>query len=355
MDSHSTMNSDNPGKNLARGAPNRSTVKSFASQLIIALLPLVICLYILPCSFFRFSPGEVLNIEDRVTIEGHERVQDGQFYLTSVSVQELTAFTLLGTKLGRDNEIKSLRSVVGGIGDLSQYNMSTAKMMEISKNTAIAVALRHEGYPVESTPLGVIILGILKDAPISSNARVGDIIVECNGIQVRNKSDLKNSLSSLKGGEEVSLVLQRDSERVEVRTEVIQSHEDEPPILGVIAPNYYSYRFPMQVELDVGGISGPSAGLMMTLAVINTLRGGGLAGDLKVAGTGEIFDDGSVGPIGGINFKVMGAAETGMRIFLVPRDNYPEIEKFPAGLEVYPVSNLDEALKVLEERVAKGE
>ncbi len=332
----------------------KSTAKSFMVQIAITLLPLMACLYVLPSSFFRFSPGDVLEVEDRVVIQGHERVEDGQFYLTTVSVEELTTLTLLRSYLGRDYDIRSLKNVLGGTRDLQQYNVGTEKMMEISKNTAIAVALRHEGYQVESTPLGVIILGILKGAPISDRVKIGDIILECNGVEVRNRSDLKRSLSGLQAGDEVTLALRRGSEKIEVRTEVIQPYEDQPPILGVIAPDYYSYKFPLEVELDTGGIGGPSAGLMMTLAIINTLRGGGLAGDLKVAGTGEIFDDGSVGPIGGVNLKVTGAAEMGMNLFLVPRGNYPEINRFPPGLEICPVSNLEEALQVLEERGGRG-
>ncbi len=54
-------------------------------------------------------------------------------------------------------------------------------------------------------------------------------------------------------------------------------------------------------------------------------------GTNRVAGTGEIFADGSVGPIGGINFKITAAAEEGAEVFLVPEENYAEITSIPSG------------------------
>ena len=44
----------------------------------------------------------------------------------------------------------------------------------------------------------------------------------------------------------------------------------------------------------------------------------------KVAGTGEITPDGTVGPIGGIRQKIAGAADDGAKIFLVPAANCAE-------------------------------
>ena len=43
-----------------------------------------------------------------------------------------------------------------------------------------------------------------------------------------------------------------------------------------------------------------------------------------IAGTGTMSDDGSVGPIGGIQQKIAGAADAKSEIFLVPADNCPE-------------------------------
>ena len=71
-------------------------------------------------------------------------------------------------------------------------------------------------------------------------------------------------------------------------------------------------------------IGGPSAGLMFSLAIYDTLTPGSLTGDQVVAGTGTIDDEGKVGPIGGIQQKIVGARDDGAQLFLVPPDNCDE-------------------------------
>ena len=83
-----------------------------------------------------------------------------------------------------------------------------------------------------------------------------------------------------------------------------------------------AYDFPFSVEVTVDpDIGGPSAGLMFSLAIYDTLTPGSLTGDDVVAGTGTIDVDGTVGPIGGIQQKIVGAREAGAELFLVPADN----------------------------------
>ena len=60
---------------------------------------------------------------------------------------------------------------------------------------------------------------------------------------------------------------------------------------------------------------------MFSLAVVDKLTTGDLAGDKFVAGTGTINVDGKVGHIGGITHKMAAAQEAGATVFLVPADN----------------------------------
>ena len=53
----------------------------------------------------------------------------------------------------------------------------------------------------------------------------------------------------------------------------------------------------------------------------DTLTPGSLTGGTDIAGTGTIDADGRVGPIGGIQQKIVAAADAGAKIFLVPPAN----------------------------------
>ena len=73
-----------------------------------------------------------------------------------------------------------------------------------------------------------------------------------------------------------------------------------------------SYQFPVEVTVGIDpAIGGPSAGLMFSLGIYDTLTEGSMTGGEVVAGTGTIDPDGTVGPIGGIDQKIAGARDDG--------------------------------------------
>lgn len=96
-----------------------------------------------------------------------------------------------------------------------------------------------------------------------------------------------------------------------------------------------------------GGVRGPSGGLILTLATIDRYVAGPLAGPLRVAGTGTINPDGTVGPIGAAALKYEAAAAAGADIMFVPMENLSEIVRQPDGPLVIPVRSVDEALDYL--------
>ena len=67
----------------------------------------------------------------------------------------------------------------------------------------------------------------------------------------------------------------------------------------------------------------------------------------KIAATGEIALDGTVGPIGGIKQKTIGAREAGVDVFLVPKANAATARKYAHGLRIIPVKNFQQALHAL--------
>ena len=89
--------------------------------------------------------------------------------------------------------------------------------------------------------------------------------------------------------------------------------------------------------------------MMFALGIIDTLTPGSLNGGEKVAGTGTISADGTVGPIGGIRQKLWGAKDAGADWFLAPESNCDEVVgHVPDGLRVFAVEDLDDSLAVLD-------
>jgi len=118
----------------------------------------------------------------------------------------------------------------------------------------------------------------------------------------------------------------------------------------------YDYRFDINSNASV--VEGPSAGAAMSLLLISMLQDKPLPA--YVAVTGQIAEDGSIGPVGGVFEKAQKASETGIRIFLVPIGEAYQMHRFPDGvktvhlpefalsewnLKVIEVKNIDEALE----------
>lgn len=104
---------------------------------------------------------------------------------------------------------------------------------------------------------------------------------------------------------------------------------------------------PSLITLDVKNTGGPSGGMIFTLGVIEELTPQDLLQGRKVAGTGTIDLTGKVGPIGGIDEKLIAAQRVGATVFLAPRSNCPEITSVPNGIIVFAISTIDDAVKAL--------
>ncbi|MFO7191004.1 MULTISPECIES: S16 family serine protease [Thermocrispum] len=105
----------------------------------------------------------------------------------------------------------------------------------------------------------------------------------------------------------------------------------------------------LSVDIKLADVGGPSAGTMFALAIVDRLTPGELTGGRRVAGTGEITPDGTIGPIGGVSFKLAAARDDGATVFLVPAENCAEAAKSaPDGLRLVKVSKLAEAVQALE-------
>jgi PDZ domain-containing protein len=121
---------------------------------------------------------------------------------------------------------------------------------------------------------------------------------------------------------------------------------DGVPRIGV-TPEIVSTA-PFKVKIPIENIGGPSAGLMLTLGIIDKIKPEDLTGGKIIAGTGTIDADGKVGPIGGIPQKLVASKAAGAAFFLTPKDNCAEaVDNQQKGLPLVEVASLNDALAAL--------
>ena len=306
-------------------------------------------------NFYAIQPGTAQPVQPFITVppsKAHHVAEP--VLLTDVEEARVTALNYLIFKLQSNTVLYPLQSVTGGTSPTELDAQGNLEMSQ-AETAAKVASLRHLGYPVPATPAGAVIAGTFAGTPAYGVLNVGDVVTAVDGTPTLSAQALTAALTPYRSGQTVTFTVKRNGTGAPVevpitlkRTVVYVGGEPIPLLLGIEPEDQVDYTYPFPVSIDVVDIGGPSAGLAMTLGVIDTLSGGQLTGGHKVAATGTMDAQGDVGDVGGVPQKTIAVENAGASIFLVPPQEYKNaMSKDRPGLKVYAVSTLDQALKVL--------
>lgn len=226
------------------------------------------------------------------------------------------------------------------------------ELMTNSQQQAAVVALRAIGTAV---PEEVKVAQVLVDAPADGILKINDHIISVNGTDIGTPDDLRKVLQTVTPGEDAQFTIARNgaTQEIDVPTGDAKDTASDPAatesrtIIGILPVS--DFDLPYDITINAGSVGGPSAGLMFSLAIYDTITEGELTGGREVAGTGTIDSEGVVGPIGGIAQKLIGANDAGADFFLAPAGNCNEVTgQIPDGLVVAKVATFDDAREVIE-------
>jgi PDZ domain-containing protein len=293
------------------------------------LLALAAVTALLPVPYVTMSPGPTVDVlgksDDKAIIDvrGHRTYPTkGELRLTTVSVTNPTRETRLVGVLGAwfdDTRAVYPRDVVYPPDESAeQSEQQSSVAMVSSQDTAVAAALSELGYEL---PLQVEVLAVTKGSPAAGKLRIRDRIQEIDGERITDVAQVTEAVQAAGIGKPATFVVRRggSTERVDVTAEA-SADDPKKAVVGVQIGTGYDFPFEVSVRLNQD-IGGPSAGLIFSLGVYDRLTPGSLSGGTDIAGTGTIEADGRVGPIGGIQQKIVAAADAGAKVFLVPADN----------------------------------
>ena len=315
----------------------------FAAGLIAAAAAAAVWLF--PTDSYIFLPNEAHAVAPLVDVEGGRDPRDGGgIYYVDVLVRKATLFERLRPGEGA-TVVPADQVRPEGVSDSERRREELAEMRR-SQRVAAAVALRELGYDVKAEPKGARIEAVAADAPARGKLEAGDVVVEADGRTVKSPEALRRAIRRAGTAREVDLVVQRGKERVDVEVRPRRGPEGTP-ILGVIVSQDADIELPVDVEIDVKNVGGPSAGLAFALDVLEEL-GRDVDKGKKVAVTGAIELDGTVGQIGGVKQKTIGVKRAGIKTFIVPAgDNAAEARRYADGIRIVPVSTFQQALRAL--------
>jgi len=147
---------------------------------------------------------------------------------------------------------------------------------------------------------------------------VGDTVFAVDGQEFKSSEEFMNYVKSKDVGTEVTIEFIRQGKKLTETGKLIELEADKKAGIGIGLVDHTELSTDRDIAIDAGAIGGPSAGLMFTLQTYALLTQQDLRHGKEIAGTGTISFDGTVGPIGGIDKKVIAADREGAEIFFAP-------------------------------------
>jgi Lon-like protease len=315
------------------------------SLLVVTLL----LLWLVPSNTYIFLPDRAHPVDPLVRVAGaKDTTAPGGIYFVDIFVRKASLLERLWPGIHEGAELVPKSALLAPGSSESQRVAADAREMTRSQQIAAAVALRTAGYKVRATPTGALIEQVASDAPAAGKLLPTDVVTSVNGQSVRSPADLRRAIEGVKPGSRVRMTVRRGSGLTPVTVRTIPDpHDRSRSIIGVFVAPSASIKLPRKVTIDAGDVGGPSAGLAFALDVLERL-GKDVDHGKRIAATGEINLDGSVGPVGGIEQKTIGVRNSGIRVFLVPAgDNAAEARRFAHGVRIVPVHSFRQALRSL--------
>lgn len=310
-----------------------------------------------PSDSYLILPDEASPLAPLVKVEGERASTDGGgIYYVDVVVRKASLLEEQISALRPDgSDAVPAHAIVPEGSTFKERREQNLRAMDRSQQIAAAVALRELDFDVGSDPEGALVVAVAQDAPAAGKLSPSDVLVAVDGEAVATPDDLRRLIGRNEVGETVRLRVRSGSETRTVEVGTIASPNDpDQPIVGIQVEQFAEIEVPIEVDIDLGNVGGPSAGLAFALDLVEELRGTVDRGN-RVAATGEIQLDGTVSPVGGLKQKTIGAKRAGADVFLVPAgDNAAEARRYADGLRIIAVESFQQALRALATMPRKG-
>ncbi len=298
-----------------------------------------------------FLPGTAIATSGRIEAEGIDVFDpDGEILLLTVAIDsDLTVFDWVRASMDDAIELRSRASVFGDRSDAEQ-RQHNRHLMASSKDAATIVALERLG--VEAADFtGVLFVETVAGGPADGLLGATDVILAIDGRPVTTVASLRAVLAELAPGATAVVTVENfeTGERRDVELTLGTHPDNGGPFIGLSGITERVERSPLPFDIDIasGAVGGPSAGLAFTLVMLDVLTPGELTGGKRVAVTGSIRLDGSVGDVGGVAQKAATARNAGAQMIIVPEASVHEARSGAGDIQVVGVATLDDALQAL--------
>lgn len=283
---------------------------------------------------------------------------DGKFMLTTVRMGKANLITYSIAKMNKYYEIFTLDQIRYENEDDEEYRVRQSYLMESSQENALQVAFERANKHVEVKYNGIFVLGIIDGSPAENILKPGDRIISVDGNKFERSSDFTYYIQGKQEGDAVQLKIIRDGDELTKEITLKMIEEIGKVGVGISLVEDKEVITEPDVSIDTEDIGGPSAGLMFSLEIYNQLVEEDITKGYLIAGTGTIDPEGKVGPIGGVEQKIVAAHKSGAEIFFAPNENGKKDSDYERAvltakdiktdMVIVPVDTFDDALNYLK-------
>lgn len=341
-------------------------MKRISTMAVIIMILAVLFIY--PMDSYISKPGGAYDLAPLVDVVGGDEEDRGTFSLMTISLSKATVASYFFSRFSDKRKILPAENVRRTGENEKEYNIRQKKLMSESQFNAVTVAFQKAAMPVQIEFDGVFVMSVLEDGAAGKVLEPGDKIHALDGLYLEKSGEFVNYIATKQLGERVEMSIDRDGELIDTTVTLQEIPDSDGKVgLGIRFQEDRTLTTDPEVIIQTSNIGGPSAGLLFTLEIMNQLIDEDIAKGYHIAGTGEMLEDGTVGRIGGADFKVIAADREGVEIFFAPDDDLPsEVRaknpgiqtnyeealetavKIGTKMEIVPVRTIDDALEYLE-------
>ena len=337
----------------------------------VVLIAMAVIVFTTPTDFVIWAPGsstDLLGASSGVPIieiaNGPDYAASGEILATSMVQTSQTARVTLPSVVVnymKPNHAVLPRDAVYSPGRTETETIDSLRQtIQSSREEAIAAGVRQAGIPVEEHPK---LLAVRQNGPSYNLLFPGDYILAIDTEPMNTPSDMVTYIRTQKKvGDQVVVTVLRPGSPQELQVTIPSlagsSTNSAIPTLGTTPGNGYLYSPSIDVTMDVDS-GDPSQGLAVSLATYDLLSEQDNTAGQVVAATGVIsYEDDNdekvtrVTRVTGINEHATSAMNSFATMLLIPKDNCADLTESFAGMDIVPVSTLQEAVDALHNHSA---
>ena len=314
--------------------------------LITWIIIVVLLFYELP--YVIYTPGGIVNLEERIVVDGEEDVTAGSLNMSYVSLVKGTIPMLLISFVVPNWDILPSEEITREDESVDELLELEKLYMKSSIDNATILAFREAGKELNITREVNNIVYIADEA--ETDLEMYDELLSVDEKNLATIDELRAYVNTLNEGDTVSILVNRDGKEKECSAKIYNTSDGLK--VGISFLTTYEYETTPEIEVTTkNSESGSSGGLMLSLAIYNAIADEDITKGRTIVGTGTIDINGNVGEIDGVKYKLLGANKNNAEIFLCPMENYEEAlevkEEYDLDVEIHGVATFSEALEYL--------